>query len=67
MVEGETGFLTPVHDSQAISEKIRLLIADSGLRERMGAMGRHRYLQEFSIEKFYERMDKCFSAIGKSS
>lgn len=67
VVEGETGFLTPVRDSQAISEKLQLLISDSELRERMGAMGRHRYLREFTLEKFHERMDSCFSEIGKLS
>ncbi|MGD2039853.1 MAG: glycosyltransferase [Anaerolineae bacterium] len=34
--DGETGFLVPERDAQALAEKIRLLLCEDGLRERLG-------------------------------
>jgi D-inositol-3-phosphate glycosyltransferase len=34
--DGETGFLVPNDDPQALASKIRLLLADSSLRQRLG-------------------------------
>lgn len=61
--DGEEGFLVPVHDSQALADKIILLVADSDLRRKMGDKGRERFLQEYTVEKFYQRMDECFNDI----
>lgn len=45
--DGETGFLIPTGDSRAIYEKVKLLLADPSLREKMGRKGR-----EFAEERF---------------
>ncbi len=34
--DGENGFLVPVRDTKAMTEKLRLLLQDSSLREQMG-------------------------------
>lgn len=34
--DGENGFLVPVRDTKALTEKLRLLLQDQGLREQMG-------------------------------
>jgi D-inositol-3-phosphate glycosyltransferase len=34
--DGETGFLVPNDDPQALASKIRLLLADPSLRQRLG-------------------------------
>jgi glycosyltransferase involved in cell wall biosynthesis len=61
--EGEEGFLVAVKDSQAVAEKIMQMMTDPSLREKMGTKGRERYLREYSIERFYERMDLCFKDV----
>lgn len=47
---GVTGFLVPPSDSSALAEKIALLIRDHSMREKMGAAGRQRVEERFSLE-----------------
>jgi glycosyltransferase involved in cell wall biosynthesis len=48
VVDGETGFLIPTGDPRAIYEKMRLLLSDPGLREKMGRAGRRFAEKRFS-------------------
>jgi len=61
VVEGRTGFLVPVGDARAMSERILDLLEDGGLRLRMGLqaeedaarrLGRERVVEEYLA--FYE-------------
>jgi len=45
---GENGLLVPPRDPEALGEAIRLVLADSDLRRRLGASGRQRAVEEFS-------------------
>ncbi len=47
--DGVNGFLVPVRDSNALADKLRLLITDKSLRERMGKAGREKAEREFSL------------------
>lgn len=58
--DGENGFMVQIQDSQPVADKIMLLLADPNLRVRMGEKGRSMFMQEYTIEKFYQRMDDCF-------
>src|SRR5207237_9611998 len=42
VLEGETGFLVPVEDERALTAALARLLADRGLRARVGAAGRRR-------------------------
>jgi glycosyltransferase involved in cell wall biosynthesis len=48
VVDGETGFLIPTGDPQAIYEKMKVLLSDPGLRRRMGKAGRRFAEERFS-------------------
>ena len=48
--DGVNGFLVPVKDSAALAEKIKVLIDDKALRDKMGKAARQRAEQEFAIE-----------------
>lgn len=50
VLEGETGFLTPVGDVQTLAETMRCVLEDSELRQRIGQAGRQRAEERFSIE-----------------
>lgn len=69
VVDGETGYLTPLDDIEAMSRRIRELVEDPELRERLGAAGRARVEAEFNdlriaefLHDFYLRE---FAAIGR--
>lgn len=48
---GDTGFLVPPRDEEALAEALEELLADQELRERLGARGRDKVVREFNLEK----------------
>lgn len=55
-VNGETGLVVPAREHRALVVALARLIADPGLRARMGAAGRERVQREFTLEKMVERV-----------
>lgn len=53
---GETGFLVPSDDHEALAERIVQLVQDEDLRNRMGATGRKRVEEHFSIPRMIEQI-----------
>lgn len=51
VVDGENGFIIPGNDAQALADKLRILIEDKALRERMGKAARQYAEEHFSIER----------------
>ena len=51
LVEGETGYLVPPADPQALADKIVELLRDEPLRQRFGAAGKARASELFDVEK----------------
>ena len=54
--DGVTGFLVPQKDAIALAEKLEMLINNPELAAQMGAAGRMKYEQEFTLERFEGRM-----------
>lgn len=52
IIEGQTGFLTPIKDTQAIAEKLRILCEKHNLRLQMGLNGYHHLKDNFSLDMF---------------
>jgi glycosyltransferase involved in cell wall biosynthesis len=65
VVDGETGFLVPPKDAQSIAERLERLISDQDLRRKMGAAGRRRYEQNFTVEKFRNSMESALVSVGE--
>jgi glycosyltransferase involved in cell wall biosynthesis len=51
---GESGWLVPPSDPQALADAIRMLWNDPGLRQRLGEGGRKRILEKFNWRKAAE-------------
>jgi glycosyltransferase involved in cell wall biosynthesis len=49
------GFLVPVKDSDALAEKLRILIEDKELRIKMGKAAREKAEREFSLDKVVQK------------
>jgi glycosyltransferase involved in cell wall biosynthesis len=54
MVDGETGFLVPPRDHQAMAQRIVQLLKDEPLRTRMGEAALRRARDCFTVEKMVE-------------
>jgi phosphatidylinositol alpha-1,6-mannosyltransferase len=52
VVEGETGFLVPLDDHAALADRLARLLADEGLRARMGERAAALAAQRFSIDRW---------------
>jgi glycosyltransferase involved in cell wall biosynthesis len=50
VVDGATGRLVPPDDPAALADALGALVADAETRERMGACGRQRAVERFSLE-----------------
>lgn len=61
--EGESGFLVPVRDAEAVADRLDQLLGDPALRARMGRRGRERYLEGFTVERFRRDMEAALSSL----
>jgi glycosyltransferase involved in cell wall biosynthesis len=58
--DGETGFLFPVGDDRACAERILVLARDGDRRRAMGAAGRARVLERFTVERMVSEMEAVY-------
>jgi glycosyltransferase involved in cell wall biosynthesis len=65
--DGENGFLVSPKDPRALAEAIRVLLEDRDLRGQMGACGRKKVVEEFSIEQVAHRTLELYQELLKSS
>jgi glycosyltransferase involved in cell wall biosynthesis len=65
VVEGETGYLVPVGDAEALARSMQVLLEDRALGQQMGKAGRMLVESRFSIEAagrpFLEVYDRLLS------
>lgn len=52
VLDGQTGFVVPPQDDEALAEAIEKLVSDQELRERFGAAGEERVRTMFSMENY---------------
>jgi glycosyltransferase involved in cell wall biosynthesis len=64
MVEdGQTGYLVPPSDVTALTERLRLLILDAKRRRAMGAAGRERVQNHFSVDRMVAEMAAIYDSL----
>lgn len=56
VIDGETGYLVPQRDINALADRMQELIENPQLREQMGQAGRKRYEELFTAEIFENRL-----------
>lgn len=60
--DGENGFLVPPKDKNALAKKIKLLLKDSALKERMGERSYHK-ASGFSLEKMVAQTKEVYKSL----
>jgi glycosyltransferase involved in cell wall biosynthesis len=55
--DGETGLTFPPEDANGLAKQITRLLADPGLRCRLGQAGRQTVLENFTLEKMVNKIE----------
>lgn len=63
VIDGETGYLIPVRDSEALADRIGKLLQDGQLRREMGKAGRERAKAEFATARVVSDTLKVYRAL----
>ncbi len=63
VVNGETGLLVAPSDTAALAQAIIALLADPALRARMGAAGRRRVEERFSMDRMAHEMQSLYARL----
>ena len=58
-----TGYLVPRGDSALLIEKLKTLASDSAMRQVMGAAGRKRFLDNFTLDRMLDGVDAVYQQV----
>ena len=61
--DGVSGLVAAACNPQALTQAINHLLSDPDLRKRMGAAGRERAWQEFTVEKMLKRIETIYTTV----
>lgn len=61
--DGVNGFLIPIKDSKTLAEKLKVLIDNPELRQKMGVLSRQKAEREFSIENVVRKHLECYNSL----
>ncbi|MGQ0552347.1 MAG: N-acetyl-alpha-D-glucosaminyl L-malate synthase BshA [Planctomycetota bacterium] len=63
VVDGESGFLDPVGDTQAMAAHVQQLLDDPPLRIRMGQAAQRRVMERFSLEQAIQMHEQLYESL----
>ena len=58
VLDGENGCLTDIGDAEQLSDKLKTLVSDKTLRQKMGLKSNRHLRENYSMEVFEERYIK---------
>ena len=67
VADGETGFIVPIGDPPAIAHAAEILLCDSALRRSMGASGRRRAEERFSLQAMTQATEQLYLKLVHSA
>ena len=63
IADGESGFLVPPRDPEALADRIVRLLKDANLRAAMGKRGRHTVEQSYSIDRMVDELERVYRKV----
>ena len=67
VINGETGFVVPQRDENAMAAAMARLAENPALRAQMGAAGRHRMISEFDTALLVSRLEQLLVNVARTS
>jgi glycosyltransferase involved in cell wall biosynthesis len=64
--DGITGYLVEPRDCPAVTERLAQLQASLELRSQLGAAARKKFVEQFTVERFWKRMEDAFAQVASS-
>ena len=64
VLDGETGYIVPQGDEDALADRIDCLLADSTLRKQMGRAGRDRVGHHFSFDRMIRKTFDVYNQVA---
>ena len=61
--DGETGFVVPVGDGEALKDRMKYLLENEDLCERMGKLGREEMIERYEQEKVIGKLKEVYEEI----
>jgi glycosyltransferase involved in cell wall biosynthesis len=65
VIHGETGFVVPPRDADALAQRMAALLDDAPLRARMGAQGRSLVERCYSLDRMLDRLENVYDRLGQ--
>jgi len=62
-LDGETALVVPGQDVRALRDCLVRLVADEGLRARLGSAAREHCVEKYSLERMLDRMERVFRSV----
>lgn len=63
-LDGKTALVVPGQSTQALRDSISRLVADAGLRARLGSAAREHCVERYSLERMLDRMEAVFRSVA---
>ncbi|MFX0210886.1 MAG: glycosyltransferase family 4 protein [Candidatus Hodarchaeota archaeon] len=63
VVDSENGFIVKRGDHQAVAEKLLILLSNDELRTKMGELGKRRFFDRFTAERFIHNLGQAFQEV----
>lgn len=64
VTDGVTGYLFPKGDAHVLAQQLDCLLLSPDLRAKMGAAGRQKFLQEFTVERMIAKTEDVYHKIA---
>ena len=63
VLDGETGFVVPPCDAEALADRVELLLKNNALRARLGAQGRALVERSYSLDRMLDELEKVYQRL----
>ena len=65
VIHKQTGLIVPPQDSQSLAQALEELLNNPEKRKKLGQAGRQRFLKEYQLQTFADRLQKVFEEVAQ--